>query len=157
MLKIIYNGSDHLSLLSIPLLCYHPTQILLGGCLVPSVTNWMNSRLRESAPDVWRAIEHLLHLFCNQQLFQPRFSAEVNLTSFLCRTIFQELTILFVAYLPGCLQINHRNPIVSHFHIYRCTYIQLQILLDFYVSSIFKYDKQMGIYHKKYHPSFYHL
>merc|ERR1712130_718633 len=47
MLKIIYNGSDHLSLLSIPLLCYHPTQILLGGCLVPSVTNWMNSRLRE--------------------------------------------------------------------------------------------------------------
>lgn len=52
MLKIIYNGSDHLSLLSIPLLCYHPTQILLGGCLVPSVTNWMNSRLRESAPEI---------------------------------------------------------------------------------------------------------
>jgi sodium/bile acid cotransporter 7 len=43
MLKIIYSGSDHLSLLSIPLLCYHPTQILLGGCLVPAVTKWMNS------------------------------------------------------------------------------------------------------------------
>lgn len=52
MLKIIYSGSDHLSLLSIPLLCYHPTQILLGGCLVPSVQNWMNSKLRQVAPDI---------------------------------------------------------------------------------------------------------
>lgn len=52
MLKIIYNGSDHLSLLSIPLLCYHPTQILLGGCLVPSVTKWMNSIIREPVPEV---------------------------------------------------------------------------------------------------------
>ena len=52
MLKIIYNGSDHLSLLSIPLLCYHPTQILLGGCLVPTVQKWMNEKLRQQNLDV---------------------------------------------------------------------------------------------------------
>lgn len=41
MLKIIYAGSSALSFLSIPLLVYHPTQILLGGLLVPYVQKWM--------------------------------------------------------------------------------------------------------------------
>ncbi|XP_077983638.1 sodium/bile acid cotransporter 7-like isoform X2 [Glandiceps talaboti] len=41
MLKIIYHGFDHLSHISIPLLVYHPTQILLGGLLVPLVRQWM--------------------------------------------------------------------------------------------------------------------
>ena len=41
MLKIIYAGNSSLSLLSIPLLVYHPCQILLGGLLVPKVQAWM--------------------------------------------------------------------------------------------------------------------
>ena len=43
MLKIMYSGYSHLSLISIPLLVYHPTQILLGGFLVPFVRSWMVS------------------------------------------------------------------------------------------------------------------
>jgi len=42
MIKIIYLGSEYLSYLSIPLLIYHPTQMLLGGLLVPSIKSWMN-------------------------------------------------------------------------------------------------------------------
>lgn len=45
MLKIIYSGYAHLSLISIPLLVYHPTQILLGGLLVPIVRSWMTSAM----------------------------------------------------------------------------------------------------------------
>ena len=41
MLKIIYAGYNYLSVISIPLLMYHPTQILLGGLLVPVVRRWM--------------------------------------------------------------------------------------------------------------------
>ena len=43
MLKIIYAGYEYLPLISIPLLFYHPTQILLGGFLVQFVKNWMES------------------------------------------------------------------------------------------------------------------
>lgn len=41
MLKIVFQGYKYLSLISIPLLIYHPTQILLGGVLVPVVRSWM--------------------------------------------------------------------------------------------------------------------
>ena len=41
MLKIVFAGYKYLSLISIPLLIYHPTQILLGGLLVPCVKQWM--------------------------------------------------------------------------------------------------------------------
>ena len=41
MLKIVFAGYKYLSLISIPLLIYHPTQILLGGLLVPVVRRWM--------------------------------------------------------------------------------------------------------------------
>ncbi|XP_033631625.1 sodium/bile acid cotransporter 7-like isoform X1 [Asterias rubens] len=41
MLKIVFAGYEHLSLISIPLLVYHPTQILLGGVLVNRVKQWM--------------------------------------------------------------------------------------------------------------------
>ncbi|KAM6949126.1 sodium/bile acid cotransporter 7 [Aplochiton taeniatus] len=44
MLKIVFEGYEHLSLISIPLLIYHPAQILLGSILVPSVRAWMTSR-----------------------------------------------------------------------------------------------------------------
>lgn len=43
MLKIIYAGSSALSFLSIPLLVYHPCQILIGGLLVPHVQKWLHS------------------------------------------------------------------------------------------------------------------
>ncbi|EDO46325.1 predicted protein [Nematostella vectensis] len=43
MLKIVFAGYKYLSLISIPLLIYHPTQILLGGVLVPFVKSWMKS------------------------------------------------------------------------------------------------------------------
>ena len=43
ILKIVYEGDPHLSVMSIPLLIYHPTQILLGGLIVPSVRGWMST------------------------------------------------------------------------------------------------------------------
>lgn len=44
MLKIVFAGFEHLSLISVPLLIYHPAQILLGSVLVPSIRAWMTSR-----------------------------------------------------------------------------------------------------------------
>ena len=41
ILKIMYQGDVMLPFFSIPLLIYHPTQILLGGALVPFVKSWM--------------------------------------------------------------------------------------------------------------------
>uniref|UniRef100_A0A6I8NGA4 Sodium/bile acid cotransporter n=1 Tax=Ornithorhynchus anatinus TaxID=9258 RepID=A0A6I8NGA4_ORNAN len=44
MLKIVFAGHAHLSLISVPLLIYHPAQILLGSVLVPTIKSWMVSR-----------------------------------------------------------------------------------------------------------------
>lgn len=44
MLKIVFTGHEHLSLISLPLLIYHPAQILLGSVLVPTIKSWMVSR-----------------------------------------------------------------------------------------------------------------
>ncbi|XP_037252457.1 sodium/bile acid cotransporter 7 isoform X3 [Falco rusticolus] len=44
MLKIVFMGYEHLSLISVPLLIYHPAQILLGSLLVPTIKSWMVSR-----------------------------------------------------------------------------------------------------------------
>nr|XP_014694821.1 LOW QUALITY PROTEIN: sodium/bile acid cotransporter 7-like [Equus asinus] len=45
MLKIVFAGQEHLSLISVPLLIYHPVQILLGSVLVPTIKScWMVSR-----------------------------------------------------------------------------------------------------------------
>ncbi|XP_004079654.1 sodium/bile acid cotransporter 7 isoform X3 [Oryzias latipes] len=44
MLKIVFEGYEHLSLISVPLLIYHPAQILLGSVLVPTIRNWMTSQ-----------------------------------------------------------------------------------------------------------------
>ncbi|XP_059891742.1 sodium/bile acid cotransporter 7 isoform X2 [Gadus macrocephalus] len=44
MLKIVFSGYQQLSLMSVPLLIYHPAQILLGSLLVPSFKAWMTSR-----------------------------------------------------------------------------------------------------------------
>ncbi|XP_077355861.1 sodium/bile acid cotransporter 7 [Festucalex cinctus] len=44
MLKIVFAGYERLSLISVPLLIYHPAQILLGSVLVPTIRSWMTSR-----------------------------------------------------------------------------------------------------------------
>ncbi|XP_024143902.1 sodium/bile acid cotransporter 7 isoform X1 [Oryzias melastigma] len=44
MLKIVFEGYEHLSLISVPLLIYHPAQILLGSVLVPTIRNWMTNQ-----------------------------------------------------------------------------------------------------------------
>ncbi|EDQ92068.1 uncharacterized protein MONBRDRAFT_14393 [Monosiga brevicollis MX1] len=47
ILNIVFAGSPQLSLVSLPLLVYHPTQILLGGILVPAVRSWLYARDRK--------------------------------------------------------------------------------------------------------------
>ena len=47
MLKIIFSQDPNLPLYSIPLLVYHPTQILLGGTLVPAVHRWMKKEQKK--------------------------------------------------------------------------------------------------------------
>lgn len=49
MLKIVFAGYEHLSLISVPLLIYHPAQILLGSILVPTIRSWMTSRQKVCA------------------------------------------------------------------------------------------------------------
>ncbi|CAL8241283.1 unnamed protein product [Merluccius merluccius] len=44
MLKIVFSGYQQLSVISVPLLIYHPAQILLGSLLVPSIKTWMTGR-----------------------------------------------------------------------------------------------------------------
>ncbi|XP_034020449.1 sodium/bile acid cotransporter 7 isoform X3 [Thalassophryne amazonica] len=44
MLKIVFAGYEHLSLISVPLLIYHPAQILLGSILVPTIRHWMTTK-----------------------------------------------------------------------------------------------------------------
>ncbi|XP_062612126.1 sodium/bile acid cotransporter 7-like isoform X1 [Saccostrea cucullata] len=46
MIKIVFSGDPGLSVISIPLMVYHPTQILLGGLLVPPLKEWMYSARR---------------------------------------------------------------------------------------------------------------
>lgn len=41
ILKIIFGNSPQLSSLSLPLLVYHPTQIILGSVLVPWLQDWV--------------------------------------------------------------------------------------------------------------------
>jgi sodium/bile acid cotransporter 7 len=42
ILKIVFGSSDHLSSMTLPLLVYHPTQILLGSALVPFLHSWVS-------------------------------------------------------------------------------------------------------------------
>ncbi|KAL2079352.1 hypothetical protein ACEWY4_025096 [Coilia grayii] len=48
MLKIVFAGDENLSLVSVPLLVYHPAQILLGSVLVPTIRAWMTSRQKSA-------------------------------------------------------------------------------------------------------------
>lgn len=44
IIKIIFNQSPQLSAISLPLLVYHPTQILLGGSLVSWLQSWVENQ-----------------------------------------------------------------------------------------------------------------
>lgn len=47
MINIIFAGEAALSIVAVPLLVYHPSQILLGGLLVGVVKGWMERAQRE--------------------------------------------------------------------------------------------------------------
>lgn len=52
MLNIVFAGHSLLSLISVPLLVYHPAQILLGGFLVPVVSKWMKEAEVQRQPSL---------------------------------------------------------------------------------------------------------
>lgn len=41
ILRILFAGYAHFSQITLPLLVYHPTQIILGGLLVPTLKRWL--------------------------------------------------------------------------------------------------------------------
>jgi sodium/bile acid cotransporter 7 len=49
LLKLVYQEHPHFMLLSLPLIVYHPTQILLGSLLVAPLKRWMTSNHALSA------------------------------------------------------------------------------------------------------------
>uniref|UniRef100_A0A3Q3LLP4 Sodium/bile acid cotransporter n=1 Tax=Mastacembelus armatus TaxID=205130 RepID=A0A3Q3LLP4_9TELE len=67
MLKIVFEGYEHLSLISVPLLIYHPAQILLGSLLVPTIRSWMSSR--QKVPKHWftYSLGSQVELACNSR------------------------------------------------------------------------------------------
>lgn len=50
MIKIVFQGNEYLSFLTIPMLIYHPTQMLVSGLIVPNVKTWMNRAMRNEGP-----------------------------------------------------------------------------------------------------------
>ncbi|XP_050504397.1 sodium/bile acid cotransporter 7-B-like isoform X1 [Diabrotica virgifera virgifera] len=50
ILRIMFHGYSHLSQISLPLLVYHPTQIILGGLVVPQLKDWMHSQRAKRPP-----------------------------------------------------------------------------------------------------------
>ncbi|CAH0548976.1 unnamed protein product [Brassicogethes aeneus] len=49
ILRIMFHGYSHLSQISLPLLVYHPTQIILGGLVVPQLKDWVHSQRKYKA------------------------------------------------------------------------------------------------------------
>jgi sodium/bile acid cotransporter 7 len=43
ILRIMFHGYSHLSQISLPLLVYHPTQIILGGLMVSQLKDWVHA------------------------------------------------------------------------------------------------------------------
>ncbi|XP_035755098.1 sodium/bile acid cotransporter 7 isoform X2 [Egretta garzetta] len=81
MLKIVFAGYEHLSLISVPLLIYHPAQILLGSLLVPTIKSWMVSR--QKALKLTRQpkapVKHYPWLLCSgRAMVWPPFSSKCN-------------------------------------------------------------------------------
>lgn len=50
ILRIMFHGFSHLSQISLPLLVYHPTQIILGGLLVSQLKDWVRSQRSKRSP-----------------------------------------------------------------------------------------------------------
>lgn len=50
ILRIMFHGFSHLSHISLPLLVYHPTQMILGGLLVTHLKEWMYSHKSKKLP-----------------------------------------------------------------------------------------------------------
>nr|CAH7754272.1 unnamed protein product [Callosobruchus chinensis] len=50
ILRIMFHGYSHLSQISLPLLVYHPTQIILGGLLVSQMKYWVYSQKTKRPP-----------------------------------------------------------------------------------------------------------
>lgn len=46
----MFHGLSHLSQISLPLLVYHPTQIILGGLLVTHLRDWAKKEKDERLP-----------------------------------------------------------------------------------------------------------
>ncbi|CAG9862787.1 unnamed protein product [Phyllotreta striolata] len=44
ILRIMFHGYSHLSQISLPLLVYHPMQIILGGLVAPQIKDWMHAQ-----------------------------------------------------------------------------------------------------------------
>ncbi|KAG8225802.1 hypothetical protein J437_LFUL005609 [Ladona fulva] len=49
ILRVLFGGYSHLAQISLPLLIYHPTQILLGGMLVSQLSYWLRKARSRSA------------------------------------------------------------------------------------------------------------
>ncbi|XP_071442057.1 sodium/bile acid cotransporter 7-like [Hetaerina americana] len=59
MLRILFGGYSHLAQISLPLLIYHPTQILLGGMLATQLGPWLrHTRSRYHLPQSIRSRNH---------------------------------------------------------------------------------------------------
>ncbi|XP_056633063.1 sodium/bile acid cotransporter 7-like [Diorhabda sublineata] len=50
ILRIMFHGYSHLSQISLPLLVYHPTQIILGGLVVPQLKDWTHMQGSKRPP-----------------------------------------------------------------------------------------------------------
>ncbi|KAK5638242.1 hypothetical protein RI129_012537 [Pyrocoelia pectoralis] len=50
ILRIMFHGLSHLTQISLPLLVYHPTQMILGGLLVTNLKEWMYSQNSKKLP-----------------------------------------------------------------------------------------------------------
>ncbi|KAK4878392.1 hypothetical protein RN001_010898 [Aquatica leii] len=50
ILRIMFHGLSHLSEITLPLLVYHPTQMILGGLLVASMKEWIYSHKGKRPP-----------------------------------------------------------------------------------------------------------
>ncbi|XP_060533438.1 sodium/bile acid cotransporter 7-like [Cylas formicarius] len=50
ILRIMFHGYSHLSQISLPLLVYHPTQIILGGLMVSQLKDWLHSQKNKKLP-----------------------------------------------------------------------------------------------------------
>ncbi|XP_023310942.1 sodium/bile acid cotransporter 7-like isoform X2 [Anoplophora glabripennis] len=50
ILRIMFHGYAHLSQISLPLLVYHPTQIILGGLMVSHLKDWVHMQKNKRPP-----------------------------------------------------------------------------------------------------------